>query len=246
MSGLARAVTGMGMRDLIRTELAQPLNTDGLHLGRPPAAAPTRPAQILIPQSTRPNPIFDFVAPRLAQLPFSGGFGALYFPGAKSIVQGHIPLLDCESPSANGVATARGLAKVYGAIANGGRIDGARFLSEELVRNLTGKPSLIPDFNILVPLAWHLGYHSVPLRGVMPGFGHAGLGGSIGWADPSTGMAFGLVHNRLLTPMLLDQMAFAGIGALLRRSAAAARKHGAQEVPQYGASYSEPPDEAAG
>ena len=37
MSGLARAVTGMGMRDLIRTELAAPLNTDGLHwAGRRP------------------------------------------------------------------------------------------------------------------------------------------------------------------------------------------------------------------
>ena len=33
MSGLARAVTDKGMRELIRVELAQPLNTDGLHLG---------------------------------------------------------------------------------------------------------------------------------------------------------------------------------------------------------------------
>ena len=39
MSGLARAVTGKGMRELVRVELAQPLNTDGLHLGRPPAQA---------------------------------------------------------------------------------------------------------------------------------------------------------------------------------------------------------------
>ena len=42
MSGLARAVTGKGMRELIREELAEPLNTDGLHLGRPPADAPTQ------------------------------------------------------------------------------------------------------------------------------------------------------------------------------------------------------------
>ena len=136
MSGLARAVTGMGMRDLIRTELAAPLNTDGLHLGRPPAYAPTRPAQILHPQGTRPNRAFNFVAPKLAALSFSGGFGAMYFPGAKAFVQGDTPFLDCESPSVNGVATARGLAKVYGAIANGGRIDGTRFLSAELVRKL--------------------------------------------------------------------------------------------------------------
>jgi CubicO group peptidase (beta-lactamase class C family) len=50
MSGLARAVTGMSMRELIRTEVAGPLGTDGIHLGRPPAAAPTRVARIIGPQ----------------------------------------------------------------------------------------------------------------------------------------------------------------------------------------------------
>jgi CubicO group peptidase (beta-lactamase class C family) len=49
LSGLARAVTGKGMRDLFREELAQPLDTDGLHLGRPPADAPTTAAQTLLP-----------------------------------------------------------------------------------------------------------------------------------------------------------------------------------------------------
>ncbi|HEY5150590.1 MAG TPA: serine hydrolase domain-containing protein, partial [Mycobacterium sp.] len=34
LSGLARAVTGIGMRELFRIEVAEPLNTDGLHLGR--------------------------------------------------------------------------------------------------------------------------------------------------------------------------------------------------------------------
>ena len=132
MSGLGRAVTGKGMRDLIREELAEPLNTDGLHLGRPPADAPTRAAQILAPQGTFANPVFNFVAPRVAALTFSGAFGSMYFPGMKAVVQGDIPFLDSEIPAANGVATARGLAKMYGAIANGGRIDGTQFLSKEL------------------------------------------------------------------------------------------------------------------
>ena len=64
VSGLCRAVTGMGMRELIRDEVARPLNTDGVHLGRPPAGSPTKVAQILIPQNARPNPVFDFVAPQ--------------------------------------------------------------------------------------------------------------------------------------------------------------------------------------
>ena len=72
MSGLGRAVTGKGMRDLIREELAEPLNTDGLHLGRPPADSPTRAAQILAPQGTFANPVFNFVAPRVAALTSPG------------------------------------------------------------------------------------------------------------------------------------------------------------------------------
>src|ERR1700752_4089303 len=188
------------MRELIRAEVARPLNTDGLHLGRPPADAPPQVAQILMPQSTRANPLFNFLAPKYAALWFSGGFGSMYFPGAKSFVQGDVPFFDTEIPSVNGVVTVRALGKMYGRIANCGRIDGIRYLSAELVRGLTGRPSRRPDLNIVVPLSWHLGYHSVPVPGLLPGFGHAGLGGSIGWADPGHGMSIGFVHNRLLTP----------------------------------------------
>jgi CubicO group peptidase (beta-lactamase class C family) len=241
VSGLARAVTGKGMRALIREELAEPLNTDGLHLGRPPVDAPTRAAQILAPQGTLANPIFNFVAPRIAALRYSGGFGSLYFPGMKSVVQGDTPFLDSEIPAANGVATARAIAKMYGAIANGGRVDGTQFLSQERTAQLTGKASFIPDRNIFVPLSFHLGYHSLPFPpGMMPGFGHAGLAGSVGWADPASGMAFAFVHNRLLTPMLLDQAAFAGLQALLRKDASRARKRGYQAVPDLGATYQMP------
>jgi CubicO group peptidase (beta-lactamase class C family) len=240
MSGLGRAITGKGMRDLIREELAEPLNTDGLHLGRPPVGAPTRAAQILAPQSTLANPVFNLMAPWAAALPFSGAFGSMYFPGMKAVVQGDTPFLDAEIPAANGVTTARALAKVYGAIANGGRIDGTQFLSAQRVAGLTGKPSFGADRNILVPLSFHLGYHSVPIPGVMPGFGHAGLAGSVGWADPETGMSFGFVHNRLLTRMVLDQATFAGLQVLIRRDAARARKRGYETVPELGAPYGIP------
>jgi CubicO group peptidase (beta-lactamase class C family) len=238
MSGLARSVTGKGMRDLIREELAEPLNTDGLHLGRPPADSATRVAQILTPQGAFSNPVFNFVAPRVAALQYSGVFGSMYFPGMKAVVQGDIPFLDSEIPAANGVTTARGLAKMYAAIANGGHIDGTQFLSQELVAGLTGKPSLLPDRNIFVPMSFNLGYHSLPFPpGFMPGFGHAGLAGSVGWADPDSGLSFAFVHNRLLTRMVLDQMTFPGLHALIRRDAARARKRGYQTMPAFGAPY---------
>jgi CubicO group peptidase (beta-lactamase class C family) len=238
MSGLARAVTGVGMRELFRTELALPLNTDGIHLGRPPADAPTQPAYIVGPQSALQNPVFNLVAPRVAGLPFSGGMGSLYFTGMKASVQRDIPLLDTELPAANGVATARGLARMYGALANGGSVDGIRFLSKESTARLVGKPSLHPDGSLLIPMSFHLGYHSVPVGNVMPGYGHVGLGGSLGWADPGSGLSFGFVHNRLLTPFVVwDQAGFVAMAALIRRGVSSARKHGFVPIRESGTAF---------
>ncbi|WP_343602049.1 serine hydrolase domain-containing protein [Mycobacterium sp.] len=234
MSGLARAVTGTGMRQLFRNELAEPLNTDGLHLGRPPADASTRVAQIVTPQTRLQNPVFNYAAPKFAALPMSAGFGALYFPGMRAAVQGDIPLLDGELPAANGVVTARALARMYGAIANGGDIDGTRLLSGALVAGLAGRHSLRADRNLLVPMGFHLGYHNVPFN-VVPGFGHAGMGGSIGWADPVSGLAFAFVHNRLLSPfVVLDHAGFIGLHALIRQGVEQARRRGFERVDDFG------------
>ena len=75
----------------------------------------------------------------------------------------------------------------------------------------------------------------------MPGFGHVGLGGSVGWTDPADGVAFALVHNRLLTPFVMtDHAAFVGIYALIRQAAQRARERGFQPVTEFGAPFSEP------
>jgi len=240
MSGLARAVTGKDMRVLFREELAEPLNSDGFHLGRPPAGSPTRVAEIIMPQNIVGNPVVECVTRRVANQ-LSGGWRSMYFRGAIAAVQGEIPLLDAQIPAANGVVTARALGRMYGAIANGGEIDGTRFLSPELVAGLTGRRSLRPDRNLFVPLAFHLGYHSLPIGSVMPGFGHVGLGGSVGWADPGDGVAFAVVHNRLLTPFVMtDHAGFVGIYALIRQAAAKARKRGLRPVIEFGSPFSEP------
>jgi CubicO group peptidase (beta-lactamase class C family) len=164
----------------------------------------------------------------------------MYFPGIKSLVQGDIPFLDGEVPAANGVVTGRGLAKMYAALAHNGDIDGTQFLSSELVEGLTGKPRVLPDLNMMVPMPFHLGYHESPIPGLLKGFGHIGLGGTLGWADPQTGSAFGFVHNRLLTPMLFDMASFAGLARPLRTAITAARHTGVVEVPQFGATYGAP------
>ena len=241
LSGLARAVTGKGMRELIRQEIARPLNTDGVHLGRPPAGSPTGVAEILMPQGRLRTPVFNYIAPKVAGLPFSGALGAMYFPGVISLVKGDTPFLDGEVPAANGVVTGRGLAKMYAVLANDGRIDGKRYVSKELARGLGGQARIRwPDANMGVPMPFQLGYHESPVPGMLRGFGHVGLGGTLGWADPETGSSFGYVHNRLLTQRVFDMGSFAGLAGPLRSAIAAARQHGPLEVPELGATYAKP------
>ncbi|ORV46346.1 esterase [Mycolicibacter engbaekii] len=246
LSGLARGVTGMSMRELFRSELAGPLGIDGLHLGRPPVDAPTRAAEIIMPQRSRSNRMVNLLAPKAAALLPYGGFGAIYFPGVMDAVRGDIPLLDTEAAAVNGVATARGLARLYGALANGGQIDGTQLLSRRTVDGLNGRRSLQLDRTVVIPLAFHLGYHAVPFGSALPGYGHIGLGGSMGWADPASGLAIGFVHNRLLTPFIgVDHGGFVATAALIRRGAAQARRKGYTPVPQLGEPFAQP-DAATG
>jgi hypothetical protein len=50
-------------------------------------------------------------------------------------------------------------------------------------------------------------------------------------------MAFGFVHNRLLTRMVLDQATFAGLQTLIRRDVARARQRGYDAMPALGAPF---------
>jgi CubicO group peptidase (beta-lactamase class C family) len=161
------------------------------------------------------------------------------------MLQGDMPFLDGEVPAVNGVVTARALAKVYGAIANDGEIEGTRLLSSELVGGLKGKADLTPDLNLGIPFTYHHGFQSSPVPGLLPGYGHIGLGGTLGWADPDTGSSFGYVHNRLLTLMFFDVGSFAGLAPLLTSAIAAARRAGPLEVPHLGAPYYEPDQQEA-
>ena len=130
-----------------------------------------------MPQGRLRTPVFNFIAPKVAGLQYSGALGAMYFPGIKSLMQGDTPFLDGEVPAANGVVTGRGLAKMYAVLANDGRIDGKKYLSKELVRGLTGQPRIKwPDANMVVPMPFHLGYHESPVPGLLTGFGHVGPG----------------------------------------------------------------------
>jgi CubicO group peptidase (beta-lactamase class C family) len=97
----------------------------------------------------------------------------------------------------NGVFTARSLAKLYATLANGGEIDGVRLMSRTAVQHMMEIQNRDRGHVIPIPMHWRLGFHRVFALGVntRTSFGHFGLGGSGGWADPVRGLSVGLVLN---------------------------------------------------
>jgi CubicO group peptidase (beta-lactamase class C family) len=152
-------------------------------------------------------------------------FDALAPRGVSDFEFGSPETLRCAIPAANGLFTARSLARLYAALANGGELDGVRLLSEHAmteattVQTPTGKHSVIP-----FDMRWRLGYHGVlTTRGVpAAGFGHFGFGGSGAWGDPENELAVALIVNSGLGSPFGDMRTARISGAAL----AAARRRG--------------------
>ncbi|QBS44126.1 serine hydrolase [Nocardia sp. CS682] len=213
MAGLARAITGRGMADLFRTEVAEPLGIDGIHLGTPPTSAQTTYAPLAGSQlSLIGKPVGAMVLGRSHLIP--GALGAatrcLFLPGLETILEGEDPpILQTELGAGNGVCTAPALATMYGALANDGVVEGRPYLSPRTIKAVRRIQTYRLDSALFyAPMMWRLGYHSLPMPGARAGFGHIGLGGSFGWAEPRLGLSVGFVHNRLSAAQLsYDQSA---------------------------------------
>ena len=199
-SGLARAVTGKGMRDLVRTELAEPLGTSGLEIGT--GGGPTRPAA-MVGRSLRIYTAFGIAAtPLLGWLPVTrAGFRALHAPGFEEICRGPDPAVwRTEMPAVNGALSADGLARLYVPLANGGLgPDGEPFLSPETVERVGRVQTRGLDRVLGIRMRWRLGFHHAFALGqpAPRALGHYGFGGSGGWADPDTGISFGFVSSHI-------------------------------------------------
>ena len=103
-----------------------------------------------------------------------------------------------EIPAANGVTTARSLAKLYAACA--GEVDGVRVLKPETIETATQTQSEGPDKVLFAPTRFGLGFMLNSLFSPMlaeGSFGHAGAGGSLGFGDPGAGVGFGYVMNKM-------------------------------------------------
>ena len=199
-SGLARAVTGKGMRDLVRTELAEPLGTTGLEIGT--GGGPTRPAE-MVGRSLRMYTALGIAAtPLLGWLPVTkAGFRALHAPGFEEICRGPDPAVwRTEMPAVNGALSADGLAHLYAPLSTGGLgLDGRRFLSRDTVVRVGRVQTRGMDRVLGIRMRWRLGFHhAFGLGHPAPrALGHYGFGGSGGWGDPDTGVSFGFVSSHI-------------------------------------------------
>ena len=101
-------------------------------------------------------------------------------------------------PSANGLFTARSLARMYAALANGGEIDGVRLLSRATLARATELQVATAGRSVIpFDMRWRLGYHGVATtRGFLRrAYGHFGFGGSGAWAEPNRRLAVALIVN---------------------------------------------------
>ena len=105
-----------------------------------------------------------------------------------------------EVPSTNGHGHARAVARLYSALAGDGTLDGVHVLSPEMVARATERAVGGDDLVLQRPTRFGLGFQlPMPERPLGPSpraFGHFGAGGSLGFADPDTHVAFAYAMNQ--------------------------------------------------
>lgn len=166
------------------------------------------------------------VAPMIASTPSEVNFNSRFFKAVTG-QPGSLPNLfltnqgkanfnsreihAAEIGSANGVSNARGLAKMYAPLANGG----GPLLSEQTVNRMSRVCAASQlDAVLMQPMRFAMGFMASTDNRATGGdsvilgetaFGHVGMGGSIGFADPVNNLSFGYTMNRMGVGILLDE-----------------------------------------
>jgi CubicO group peptidase (beta-lactamase class C family) len=214
---LVRRATGRTIGRVVAERVAEPMGLE-LHLGTPrelhslvaPTILPSDPPPMLVAKPAMPDPeLFDRM-----MLAVDGR--SMLHTAARFFAQPGI--LELELPAQNGTATGRALAKLYGALANGGRYDGGRLLSPGTIREFARERTRGADRITGMERSWGLGFQlpaayppmlTTPSGPRTLAFGHSGFGGQIGFADPEHALGIGFVRSHMtwaptLGPALTD------------------------------------------
>lgn len=123
-----------------------------------------------------------------------------------------------EIPAVNGICTASSLARFYAGLI--GAVDGVRILDSATLAAATRQQADGVDRVLLTPTRPALGFGLPVLDQPWwspTAFGFPGHGGSLGYADPASGIAFGYVTNGLRAAMGPDPRVAALVEALGER-----------------------------
>jgi len=203
-----RRAMGETLGGFIERELAAPLGAD-IHLGLA-ASEDDRVAPMIAPAAPP-----DLAALNLSPLAAM----ALINPALDPAQANTRAWRAAELPAMNMHANADGIARVYGALANLGRLDGAYVLAPASLARMLEVQSTRRDMLLGFDAHWT---HGVPLNttGVLgpnkAAFGHTGWGGSFGFADLEAGVGAAYVMNRMGPDLLGDARAVALCSALAR------------------------------
>lgn len=200
---IIRRASGRTPRRYLHEALAAPLGADvqiGLDRADDPRAAVMLPAPL--PRPGEPNMMAEALKD-----PESVAAKAFINPLMRPNAVNDEAWKRAEIPAANGFASARGLARIYGGAACG-VLDGVRVLTPEGQKRAGAERRAGPDLVLMdvftrYGLGFMLGTPGEPLGPNQGPFGHSGAGGSLGFADPAARVGFGYVMNRMLSGVYL-------------------------------------------
>ena len=191
-----RRIDGRTMATALREDLAAPFGLD-VWIGLPDAES-DRLAEL-----QRPKALPDFGHRNAATR------AAFLTPWAQPGGLGPDVLRRFELPSATGHATALALARLMGALASDGWLDGEAILSPALIAEAARERIRGQDLVLPFEMSWGAGFmRNETVHPWGPGdqtFGHSGWGGSCAFADPERKLGGAYVMNRQSAELLNDR-----------------------------------------
>ena len=205
---LVRRVSGLSLGAFFRERIAEPLDID-FYIGLPDSEH-YRVARMIgwAPKKGDPVPAFTKA---LIEDRDSVQYLALFNNGKH---RADTPeSYRAEFGAGGGVTNARGIAGLYNPLANGG----GNLVGLQEITYMQQPASVGVDYTLVSPTKFSLGYMlsmdnrdrpSGALETMIIGdqaFGHAGAGGSVGFADPECRLGFGYAMNKMGAGILLNQ-----------------------------------------
>ena len=217
---LVRRVTGMTLGAFLAKEVAEPLGLS-MFIGTPRAEHDRLATWHASPPPGSETPELLALQRRLREImsdPSLAVSQSAIFMHGQSLYENFDffnleAVREAEIPAANGSMEARGLARMYAVLAEGGELDGVRLASPETIKLFATKSfggvSAIAERSGLAavvdapPMRYALGFEGdfgetpKPWRfgPTVEAFGHLGAGGQIGFADPVRRVSVGFLRS---------------------------------------------------